>query len=408
MSQPSASPVLLNGDNGILAAPPLGDPGHPPPGPEIGPFQEPNTEKPNFDPLARTFASLSISSTQRLPTVREAVSAAPLSARGEQHVTTFRSEIENILRGKDRRLLVIAGPCSLHDLDAATNFAGRYSELQKEVSGSMLLVMRGMFEKPRSSVGWKGFVHQPEVSGAPDMAGAIARLRAFFGQCADRGIPMAAEALDPALQLYFIDTLSYLTIGARTTESQTHRQMASLFKLPVGLKNPTRGNLKVAVDSVQAAASPQSTVMVDPDGAPLQVVSNGNALAHVVLRGGTDGPNYGPDDIASAERELTERSRGIGFELLNAVVVDCSHGNSGGDYLRQSLVFQQCIDRLCDPEESSMRALRGLMLEANLEAGKQVLKAERPDPNISVTDACIGFDTLRSIICSAHERLMAR
>jgi 3-deoxy-7-phosphoheptulonate synthase len=272
----------------------------------------------------------------------------------------------------------------------------------------MLLVMRGMFEKPRSSVGWKGFVHQPDVTGAPDMAGAITQLRTFFASCADLGVPMAAEALDPALQLYFIDALSYLTIGARTTESQVHRQMASLFKLPVGFKNPTSGDLKIAVDSIHAAASPQPAVLADPDGCPLQVMSNGNSLAHIVLRGGLNRSNYSPHDISAAQAEISERSRITGLSLLDAIVVDCSHGNSERDYLRQPLVFQHCIERLCDPTETRVRSLRGLMLEANLEPGKQLLKAGPLDPKVSVTDACIGFETLRAVLLSAHESLTAR
>ncbi len=362
----------------------------------------------NSEVLAGLRDSLSLSSAQCLPTVREAVAKAPLTARASEHIAIFRRDIESILTGKDSRLLVIAGPCSLHDLQAATTFAERFAELQREVSSSMLLVMRGMFEKPRSSVGWKGFVHQPDVTGAPDMAGAITQLRTFFASCADLGVPMAAEALDPALQLYFIDALSYLTIGARTTESQVHRQMASLFKLPVGFKNPTSGDLKIAVDSIHAAASPQPAVLADPDGCPLQVMSNGNSLAHIVLRGGLNRSNYSPHDISAAQAEISERSRITGLSLLDAIVVDCSHGNSERDYLRQPLVFQHCIERLCDPTETRVRSLRGLMLEANLEPGKQLLKAGPLDPKVSVTDACIGFETLRAVLLSAHESLTAR
>ena len=358
--------------------------------------------------LSALSEALSVASAGILPSVREAHAESPLSAEAAQCVRASRANIESILVGKDPRLLVIAGPCSLHDLGAATEFAERFAALQQEVASTTLLVMRGMFEKPRSTVGWKGFVHQSNVLGGHDMPKAITELRKFFSRCGELGVAIASEALDPALQLYFIDTVSYITIGARTSESQIHRQMASSLRLPVGFKNPTSGSLKVAVDSVQAAASSQSTVFSDPDGKQLQIVTNGNPLAHIILRGSGTKTNYHPADIAAAQTELSERSRIVGLGLLEALVVDCSHGNSSGDYLRQPVVFQQCVDELCRPDAQRPRALRGLMLEANLMPGKQLLKSEPPAPDVSVTDACIGFDTLRSTVLSAHERFERR
>ncbi len=320
----------------------------------------------------------------------------PLTAEMEKNMAASRQQVRDILEGRDGRLLLLVGPCSIHDVEAAREYACRLKELAQAVSQDILLVMRTYFEKPRTTLGWKGLIYDPDLNGECNIAKGVRLARTFLLELAEMGLPTATELLDPATAGYLTDLISYAGIGARTTESQPHRQMASALDVPVGFKNGTDGSIQVAIDAICTAASPHSYLGMLSNGHSGILRTAGNPNGHLVLRGGARGENYYAGTIAEALEKLREA------HLKPQVLVDCSHGNSRRDYTRQHIVF----DNVLEQRLGGNTAILGMMLESNLQEGKQPLvPGEKPCGGISVTDACIGFPETERLILEAGRRL---
>lgn len=321
----------------------------------------------------------------------------PITERAAATVIEARSGIEAILAGMDDRMLLVVGPCSIHDVDAGLEYAHRLRDFTASMSDRLLVVMRAYFEKPRTVVGWKGLINDPHLDGTFDMATGLERARRFLLELAELGVPTATEMLDPITPQYIADLISWASIGARTTESQTHRQMASGLSMPIGYKNSTEGDLEVAINALAASSQPHSFLGIDLGGRTCIVNTKGNPHGCVIVRGGRSGPNYEPAALARA----AERLDGAG--LCPRVVVDCSHANSNKDHTRQSRVFRSVLAQ----RTGGNRNLAGVMLESNLRPGRQDLGAEasRLERGVSITDACIGWDETRTLIEEAYSEL---
>ena len=324
----------------------------------------------------------------------------PVPDETADNVLTGRREIQDILTGKDKRLMVIAGPCSIHDMDGAMEYAQRMQTLREEVKDKISLIMRVYFEKPRTTVGWKGLINDPLLDSSYNMEEGLRRARSLLIDINALGLPAATEILDPITPQYIADLLSWVAIGARTTESQTHREMASGLSMPVGFKNGTDGSLTSAANATQAANTPQHFLGIDPDGKTAVVSTRGNRFGHIVLRGGAT-PNYDPISVGKAQAKLRERG------LLDAVIIDCSHDNSGQKYTGQSFVFKSAVDQRLDGNDRIV----GLMLESNLFEGNQKCKCDGDAANlkygVSITDECISWETTEKLIHCAFDKLSA-
>ena len=320
----------------------------------------------------------------------------PVSENAAQVVVETRQAIEKIINGEDKRLLVISGPCSIHDEKAALEYAQRLQELSEKVCDSMLLVMRVYFEKPRTTVGWKGLINDPYLDGTCNMSDGLRIARRILGNIVEMGLPTATEMLDPITPQYIDGLVCWAAIGARTTESQTHREMASGLSMPVGFKNCTDGGLDHAVNALIAAGSPQHFLGIDPQGRTSVVSTTGNPCTHVVLRGGTR-PNYDSVSIREAVQRLEEKGRAA------AVMIDCSHANSHKRYAEQAVVWNDVLAQRINGND----AIIGMMLESNLEEGRQDITGDRQALRygVSVTDACISWQTTEQLILDAHRRL---
>jgi 3-deoxy-7-phosphoheptulonate synthase len=319
----------------------------------------------------------------------------PVSTRAEETVVLGRQTIENILRKKDRRLLVIVGPCSIHDEKAAIEYAARLNRLRKQVADTLFIVMRVYFEKPRTTVGWKGLINDPYLDGTCDMTAGLRKARGLLTQINEMGLPAATEMLDTITAQYVADLVSWSAIGARTSESQTHRELASGLSMPVGFKNSTDGNLSSAINALMAARAPQSFLGIDQDGKTCVVKTNGNPWVHIVLRGGKR-PNYDPISLEEARLKLIEK------DLPETLMVDCSHANSMKKYQGQAVVWKSVIGQYLAENE----ALIGLMLESNLHEGNQKFSGDVSSLKygVSITDECISWETTPSQMNAFHGR----
>jgi 3-deoxy-7-phosphoheptulonate synthase len=327
---------------------------------------------------------------------RELKAELPLSEQAMETVLRARQQIEQILAHQDRRLLVVVGPCSIHDETVALDYAQRLKEIAAEVADSLLLVMRVYFEKPRTAVGWKGLINDPCMDGSCNVSDGLRKARRLLRTLAEMGVPAATEMLDPIIPQYIADLVSWAAIGARTTESQTHREMASGLSMPVGFKNSTNGSLASAVNALVAARTPQSFVGIDQDGRTSVVATAGNPWVHLVLRGGRR-PNYDPLSIEEARLSL------IGANLSQTIMVDCSHANCMKKFQGQAIVWKSVIDQVMAGNE----ALVGLMLESNIHEGSQKY---RGDPaalryGVSITDECVSWETTATLLRWARARL---
>ena len=313
----------------------------------------------------------------------------PLSVEQEAQIAHARETISDIIAGRDPRLLVVCGPCSIHDPEAAIEYARRFKALAAEVSDSLYLVMRVYFEKPRTTVGWKGLINDPHMDGSFDVEGGLKIARRLLVELVNMGLPLATEALDPNSPQYLGDLFSWSAIGARTTESQTHREMASGLSMPVGFKNGTDGSLATAINAMRAAAMPHRFVGINQAGQVCLLQTQGNPNGHVILRGGK-APNYGPDDVAKCEKEMALAG------LKPSLMVDCSHGNSNKDFRRQPAVAESVVAQIKDGN----RSIIGLMIESNIHEGNQ--SSEQPREamkyGVSVTDACISWETTDALL----------
>lgn len=321
----------------------------------------------------------------------------PLSESGAEFVSQAREQISNILNHQDRRLMVVVGPCSIHDPKAAREYAERLSTLSRQLEDQLLVVMRVYFEKPRTTIGWKGLINDPDLNGTHQISKGLGIGRGLLCDITDLGLPVACEMLDPITPHYLADTISWGAIGARTTESQVHREMASGLSFPVGFKNGTDGNLQIAMDAMNASLHPHNFLGIDNDGRNAIVSTTGNTDVHIVLRGGNNGPNYHADDIQRTEAMLTKAG------LKPRIMVDCSHANSYKDHERQEEVLNEVIRQI----GSGNRSICSVMIESNLEPGNQPTGEDfsKLKYGVSITDKCIGWDDTERMLRHAHQKL---
>ncbi len=341
---------------------------------------------------------LNIQSIEPLPTPVEFIEKFPITPQIAQLVSDGREEIAGILRGEGDRLLVIAGPCSIHDVESGLEYATRLKKLADAVQDRILVVMRVYFEKPRTTVGWKGLIYDPHLNGSFDITTGLGMAREFLLRVSDLGLLSAIEFVDPITPQYIADLISWAAIGARTAESQTHRQMASGLSMPVGLKNGTGGSVQLAVDGVVAAQAKQAFLGVDANGKASTVVTKGNPDCHIVLRGGSRGPNYDAESVADAVDRL--QRAGVSTQL----VVDCSHANCGRDYTKERVAFFDVLDQRISGNSN----LVGVMLESHLNEGNQRLDESNPGSlsyGVSITDPCINWEETEELLTSAHQML---
>jgi len=323
--------------------------------------------------------------TTPLPNPASIRSEITVSERATQAVLRARSEISRVIAGHDPRKLVVIGPCSVHDPDAAIDYALKLKKLSEPLGDRLLVVMRVYFEKPRTTVGWKGLINDPELDGSDDIPAGLRKARRLLLEVNEIGLPAATEFLDPIVPQYISDLIAWAAIGARTTESQTHREMASGLSMPVGFKNGTDGSLSAAINAMVAAAQAHSFLGVNDIGQVAVVRTQGNPEGHVVLRGGTSGPNYKREHIEAAARQLAKA------QVNQRVLVDCAHGNSGKSVEQQAVVAFELADQIAQGNENVL----GLMIESNIKAGRQDITGpkESLEYGQSITDPCIDFDT---------------
>lgn len=312
-----------------------------------------------------------------------------------QTVAHGRSDIQAILTGRDPRLLVVCGPCSIHDVKAAYEYAQRLMELKTKLSNRLCIVMRTYFEKPRTTLGWTGLIYDPHMDGSGAISTGLHLARQLLLDINALGLPTATEFLDPLVPQFIADLIAWAAIGARTTESQTHRQMASGLSMPVGFKNSTDGNLQIAINALQAAQGQHTFIGIDNRGQSCLVNTLGNKLGHIILRGGSHNPNYDADSINQALAAL--RSHNLPAKLM----VDCSHANSAKQYKRQINVCHDVVQQRVDGNAGIL----GVMLESNLESGKQSIDARPLKYGVSITDACIGWQQTEDLLLEIHTQL---
>jgi 3-deoxy-7-phosphoheptulonate synthase len=342
---------------------------------------------------------LRVTNTMPLVTPDQIKSELPISERAAETVTRGRAAIEAILHGRDPRLFVVVGPCSIHDPEAALEYARRLAPVRERYADRLLICMRGYFEKPRTTLGWKGLINDPRLDGSCDVGLGLRVARKLLLAFAELGLPIANEALDPVSPQYLADLIAWSAVGARTTESQTHREMASGLSMPVGFKNGTDGSLEIAINAMKAAAAAHSFIGIDGAGRVSVVRTAGNPHSHVVLRGGSRGPNYAREALEGLSQEL-ERAG-----LNPRVLVDCSHGNSERNYQNQARVAAAVGEQIA----SGSRRVLGVMLESHLVAGRQ---EHAPGRSLvygqSITDACIDFGTTEQVLAGLADASAAR
>ncbi|AMK31837.1 MULTISPECIES: 3-deoxy-7-phosphoheptulonate synthase [Pseudomonas] len=340
---------------------------------------------------------LNVASNETLITPDQLKKEIPLSAKALQTVTAGREVVRNILDGKDHRLFVVVGPCSIHDIKAAHEYAERLKVLAEEVSDTLYLVMRVYFEKPRTTVGWKGLINDPYLDDSFKIQDGLHIGRQLLLDLAEKGLPTATEALDPISPQYLQDLISWSAIGARTTESQTHREMASGLSSAVGFKNGTDGGLTVAINALQSVSKPHRFLGINQEGGVSIVTTKGNAYGHVVLRGGNGKPNYDSVSVALCEQDLVKA------KIKPNIMVDCSHANSNKDPALQPLVMENVANQILEGNQSII----GLMVESHLNWGCQAIpkNLDELQYGVSVTDACIDWAATEKTLRSMHAKL---
>lgn len=321
----------------------------------------------------------------------------PMDEAATKTVVDGRNAIQRILSGEDHRLIAILGPCSIHDTDAALEYARRLKDLSDKVSKTMVIIMRVYFEKPRTTVGWKGFINDPFLDDSCDISTGLREARRLLVQINSMGLPAATEFLDPIVPQYIADLVTWAAIGARTTESQTHRQMASGLSMPVGFKNGTDGNIQVAIDALTSARNAHNFLGMDGQGRTCIVKTKGNPFGHVVLRGGRGTTNFDSVSTADAVKQLSKAG------LESRLVVDCSHGNANKRYELQEAAWASIVEQ----RVQGNRSLMGAMIESNIHEGSQKISGDRSllRYGVSVTDECVGWETTARIVHKAHEQM---
>lgn len=348
-------------------------------------------------PFVPETSNLHVTRFEPLVAPRALLTELPLTRRAATTVLEGRREVAAILQGTDPRLLVVVGPCSIHDPAAAREYARRLAALRAELAGTLSLVMRVYFEKPRTTVGWKGLINDPHLDGTRDMATGLRVARALLLEVNELGLPAATELLGPVVPQYIADLVSWTAIGARTTESQTHREMASGLSMPVGFKNTTDGNLQIALDALEAAGSPHTFLGMDDEGRGAVVHTTGNPERHLVLRGGGGRTNYDAASVAEAALLCARRGQPA------RVMVDCSHGNSNKDHTRQPAVLREVVAQVAGGASPIM----GAMVESHLHGGSQALGASPAALafGVSITDPCLDWEATEAMLREADVTL---
>lgn len=345
-------------------------------------------------------SDINVTQTAALPAPQALVDEIARTEAQSDFIAQSRQEIHRIIFGDDKRLLLVIGPCSIHDIEAGLEYGKRLAALSERVNDRICLVMRVYFEKPRTSLGWKGLIMDPDLDGSANIDKGLRVARTFLRDIIDLGLPTATELLDPITPQYIADLVSWAAIGARTTESQTHRQMASGLSMPVGFKNGMDGTCQVAINAIKAARGVQTFLGINTDGQASAVTTAGNQNCHVVLRGGSSGPNYDAESVAKTRTDLQKSG------LEKAIMIDTSHGNSSKQPERQPEVLSSIIDQI----EAGDDAIIGVMMESNLTAGNQKFPAplDSLEYGVSITDGCIDWDATESAILDAYQRLESR
>lgn len=344
-----------------------------------------------------TLENSNINSLERLVTPKEFKTQLPVSAAISKHVEQSRQTLRNILDRKDDRIAIVVGPCSVHDTKAAIEYAERLAKFADTIKDQIFIVMRVYFEKPRTTVGWKGLINDPYLDGSFQIEKGMTLGRELMIKINELGLPIANEALDPISPQYMQDLISWSAIGARTTESQTHREMASGLSVPIGFKNGTDGSLGVAINALQSVSSGHSFLGIDGEGKVSIVHSSGNQYSHIVLRGGGGKPNYDSVNVKLTERALKEKN------LPSNIMIDCSHANSNKDPQLQPLVLDNIAQQILEGNTSII----GVMLESHLKAGNQKLTDDKSalEYGKSITDGCIDWETTEKSLTSLADKL---
>ncbi len=339
--------------------------------------------------------NINIDSISELPTPREIQREIPVPPRTQHAILRYRGAIEDILDSRDARLLLVVGPCSIHDTKAGLEYAKRLADLARAVDDEIMIVMRVYFEKPRTSIGWKGLINDPYMDDSFRIDQGLRTARSFLLSVAEMGLPAGTEALDPLTPQYIGDLVAWTAIGARTAESQTHREMASGLSTPVGFKNATDGSIDSAINAIRSALRPHHFLGVTDEGRQAVFSTNGNPYPHIVLRGGSQ-PNYSSRSIQKVEKALSTAG------LPGRIMIDCSHGNSDKDPRKQGDVLRDCMTQI----ENGNTSILGFMLESNLSWGNQPIQriVEEMEYGVSVTDACIDWETTEMLVHEIHDR----
>ncbi len=348
----------------------------------------------------KTINNVHISRIDPLISPTELKAKYPATEYTDRLVSETREAVRKILKREDSRLIAVVGPCSIHDSKAALEYAERLKKLSSRIEDQFLLIMRVYFEKPRTTVGWRGLILDPDMDGSDNIAKGLEIARKLLKEISEIGVPIGSEMLDPIVPQYISDFLSWAAIGARTTESQVHRSLASGLSMPVGFKNGTSGSLQLAVNAMKASSHPASFIGIDQDGQSSIFRTTGNSSCHIILRGGDNGPNYYEEDVEEAV-ELMKKSG-----MYSSLIIDCSHANSGKRYTRQRRVFRSVIDQILYGQTN----VGGIMMESNLFEGNQKISGDVSNLKygVSITDACIGWDETEELLVSAAELLRKR
>ena len=321
----------------------------------------------------------------------------PLTSTAEKTVLKYRSDLKKIIAGKDSRKFIVVGPCSIHDIEVAETYAHKLKQLAEKVEDKILLIMRVYFEKPRTTVGWKGLINDPDLDDSFQIEKGLIQARTLLLKLAELGLPAGTEALDPIVPQYIGELISWAAIGARTIESQTHREMTSGLSMPVGLKNGTDGTIEVAINAMQSAREPHSFLGINQDGQVSLFKTTGNSYCHIILRGGGGKPNYDAAWVKYAEEKLKAA------QLPQRIVIDCSHGNSNKDHRKQAVVLENAIEQILGGHDSIV----GMMLESNLFEGNQKIPKDMTQLKygVSVTDKCMSWEETERIILASYDKL---
>lgn len=342
-------------------------------------------------------SNVNIKSITPLNPPSEVLAEIPASPQIEDLVVKTRQQIENIISGQDDRLLIITGPCSIHDGRAGLEYAQKLLKIAAELDDRIMILMRAYFEKPRTTIGWKGLINDPNLDGTYNIPSGLRRARQFLMEVTEIGMPTATEFLDPFVPQYVSDIVSWGAIGARTAESQTHRQMASGLSMPIGFKNGTGGSIQLAIDGVVAAKAAHAFLGIDDSGNAAVFQTTGNSACHIVLRGGSSGPNYSTEHVQKAQNML--KANGLSPNL----VIDCSHANCGKDYAKEPIAFRDVLQQRADGN----KGIVGLMLESHLNAGNQSMNggSESLKYGVSITDPCIDWNTTEELLREAYDAM---